>query len=128
MLRGIFRKRRHLLHLLFQTAIECLRDAFCTRLGLPEGRIAAAAAVHTFGDSLVFHPHLHLFADWYGGRESNFLAASQPGPQPRLRATAPRAVRGCAWRRGWLQRSCQHKCVPKLQFGNERLDFYCRGE
>jgi hypothetical protein len=62
MLRGIFRKRRHLLHLLFQTATECLRDTFRTRLGLPEGRIAAAAAVHTFGDYLVFHPHLHLFA------------------------------------------------------------------
>ncbi len=50
MLRGIFRKRRHLLHLLFQTATESLRDAFRARLGLPAGRIAAAAAVHTFGD------------------------------------------------------------------------------
>ena len=46
MLRGIFRKRRHLLHLLFQTATECLRDAFRARLCLPGGRIAAAAAVH----------------------------------------------------------------------------------
>jgi hypothetical protein len=62
MLRGIFRKRRHLLHLLFQTATECLRDAFRIRLGLPDGRIAAAASVHTFGDYLVFHPHLHVFA------------------------------------------------------------------
>ena len=62
MLRGIFRKRRHLLHLLFQTATKSLRDAFRARLGLPDGRIAAAAAVHTFGDYLVFHPHLHLFA------------------------------------------------------------------
>ena len=61
-LRGIFRKRRHLLHLLFQTATECLRDAFRIRLDLPGGRIAAAAAVHTFGDYLVFHPHLHVFA------------------------------------------------------------------
>ena len=62
MLRGIFRKRRNLLHLLFQTATECLRDAFRARLGMPGGRIAAAAAVHTFGDYLVFHPHLHVFA------------------------------------------------------------------
>ena len=62
MLRAIFRKRRHLLHLLFQTATECLRDAFRARLDLPGGRIAAAAAVHTFGDYLVFHPHLHVFA------------------------------------------------------------------
>ena len=61
MLRGIFRKRRHLLHHLFQTAIESLRDAFRARLGLPGGRIATAA-VYTFGDYLVFHPHLHIFA------------------------------------------------------------------
>ena len=61
-LRGIFRKRRHLLHLLFQSATECLRDAFRVRLDLPGGRIAAAAAVHTFGDYLVFHPHLNVFA------------------------------------------------------------------
>ena len=50
MLRGIFRKRRRLLDLLFQTATECLRDAFRARLDLPGGRIAAAAAVHIFGD------------------------------------------------------------------------------
>ena len=61
MLRGIFRKRRHLLHILFPTATECLRDAFRDRLALPGGRIAAAA-VHTFGDYLVFRPHPHVLA------------------------------------------------------------------
>ena len=30
-LRGIFRKRRHLLDLLFRTSIECLRDWFRIR-------------------------------------------------------------------------------------------------
>jgi len=44
MLRGIFRKRRHLLHLLFQTATATLRDAFRTRLALPDGRIAREQA------------------------------------------------------------------------------------
>ena len=34
MLRGIFRKRRHLLHLLFQTATDTLRDAFRIRTRL----------------------------------------------------------------------------------------------
>ena len=58
-LRGIFRKRRHLL---FRTAIECLRDWFRTRLDLPDGQLAAIAAVQTFGDYLVFHPHLHVLA------------------------------------------------------------------
>jgi hypothetical protein len=61
-LRGIFRKRRHLLTHLFHTATTCLRDAFRTVLNLPDGRLAAAAAVHTFGDYLVFHPHLHVLA------------------------------------------------------------------
>jgi len=61
-LRGIFRKRRHLLTHLFHSATTCLRDAFRTVLNLPDGRLAAAAAVHTFGDYLVFHPHLHVLA------------------------------------------------------------------
>ena len=61
-LRGIFRKRRHLLTLLFHTATETLRDAFRTRLDLPDGKLGAIAAVHTFGDYLIFHPHLHVLA------------------------------------------------------------------
>ena len=62
LLRGIFRKRRELLHHLFRTAIDTLRDWFRARLDLPDGRLAAVAAVHTFGDYLVFHPHLHVLA------------------------------------------------------------------
>jgi hypothetical protein len=61
-LRGIFRKRRHLLTHLFHTATSTLQDAFRTRLGLPRGRIGAIAGVHTFGDYLIYHPHLHVLA------------------------------------------------------------------
>lgn len=61
-LRGIFRKRRKLLHLLFKASIECLRDWMRLRLDLPDGQLAAIAAVQTFGDYLVFHPHLHVLA------------------------------------------------------------------
>jgi hypothetical protein len=61
-LRSIFRKRRRLLTHLFQSATDCLRDHFRSRLNLPIGRLAAAAALHTFGDYLVFHPHLHILA------------------------------------------------------------------
>ena len=32
------------------------------RLGLPDGQLAAIAAVQTFGDYLGFHPHLHVLA------------------------------------------------------------------
>ena len=61
-LRGIFRKRRKLLTLLFREAIACLRDWFRLRLALPEGELAAVAGVRSFGDYLVFHPHLHVLA------------------------------------------------------------------
>ena len=61
-LRGIFRKRRRLLTHLFHTATTTLQDAFRTRLNLPQGRIGAIAALHTFGDYLIFHPHLHILA------------------------------------------------------------------
>jgi hypothetical protein len=33
-----------------------------TRLALPDGKLGAIAAVHTFGDYLIFHPHLHVLA------------------------------------------------------------------
>jgi len=61
-LRGIFRKRRKLLTILFQEATGCLRDWFRARLDLPDGELAAITGVQTFGDYLVFHPHLHVLA------------------------------------------------------------------
>ncbi len=61
-LRGIFRKRRKLLIHLFHTATATLQDAFRNRLNLPVGKLGAIAAVHTFGDYLIFHPHLHVLA------------------------------------------------------------------
>ena len=62
MLRGIFRKRRHLLDHLFKTATESLRDWMRLQLDLPDGKLAAIAGVQTFGDYLVFHPHLHILS------------------------------------------------------------------
>ena len=49
-LRGIFRKRRQLLSLLFQSAIDTLAESFRLQLGLPERKLGAVAAVHTFHD------------------------------------------------------------------------------
>jgi hypothetical protein len=44
-----------------------------TRLGIPDGQLAAIAAMQTFGDYLVFHPHLHaLAATWRVDRENRF--------------------------------------------------------
>ena len=61
-LRGIFRKRKKLLTHLFHTAIDTLRDYFRIRLSLPDGKLGAIAALHTFGDYLIFHPHVHVLA------------------------------------------------------------------
>ncbi len=61
-LRGIFRKRRQLLTHLFHTATGTLQQIFRARLNLPDGKLGAIAAVHTFGDYLIFHPHLHVLA------------------------------------------------------------------
>ena len=69
-LRGIFRKRRKLLTLLFREAIACLRDWFRLRLALPEGELAAVAGVQSFGDYLVFRnysgPHNKKIQDFSG--------------------------------------------------------------
>ena len=59
-LRSIFRKRRKLLTHLFQQSIEALKLWMQTTLELPHGQIAAIAVVHTFGDYLSFHPHIHI--------------------------------------------------------------------
>jgi hypothetical protein len=62
-----------------KTATDTLLESFRARLKLPDGRLAAVAAsplwpprrcgrlaavaaVHTFGDYLFFHPHLHVLA------------------------------------------------------------------
>ncbi|KAB2647790.1 MAG: hypothetical protein DVB27_02940 [Verrucomicrobia bacterium] len=57
--------------------------AFRARLGLPTGRLAVAAAVHTFGDYLVFHPHLHVFAaDGLFDEEGRFHAMPEESLAP----------------------------------------------
>ncbi len=56
------RTKIDLLHLLFKTATETLQEIFRDRLNLPDGKLGAIAAVHTFGDYLIFHPHLHVLA------------------------------------------------------------------
>ena len=86
-LRGIFRKRRQLLSLLFHSAIDTLTESFRLQLGLAEGKLGAVAAVHTFGDYLVFHPHLHvLVADGLFAPDGRFhcLPHGAIGPMTEL--------------------------------------------
>lgn len=64
MLRPYFRFDRGLLKELCRTANLCLVDFMRTVLGLPEGIAGIVMVIHTFGEYLDFHPHLHaLVAD-----------------------------------------------------------------
>jgi hypothetical protein len=64
MLRPYFRYDRDLLKDLCRVAHECLIEFLRTSLGLPEGVPGIVMAIHTFGEYLDFHPHLHaLVAD-----------------------------------------------------------------
>jgi uncharacterized Zn finger protein (UPF0148 family) len=99
-LRGIFRKRRQLLSHFFHTATETLRDAFRTRLNLPDGKLGAIAAVHTFGDYLIFHPHLHVLAAVglftprpKGNKPSATSEPTPTKPAAKLRSSPDRIIR-----------------------------------
>jgi hypothetical protein len=64
MLRPYFRFDRDLLKDLCRLAHECLLEYLRDTLDLPEGLPGIVMAIHTFGEYLDFHPHLHaLVAD-----------------------------------------------------------------
>ncbi|HPG01359.1 MAG TPA: transposase zinc-binding domain-containing protein, partial [Kiritimatiellia bacterium] len=64
MLRPYFRFDRDLLKDLCRLAHECLLEYLRATLDLPEGLPGIVMAIHTFGEYLDFHPHLHaLVAD-----------------------------------------------------------------
>ncbi len=64
MLRPYFRFDRHLLKDLCRLAHECLLEYLRATLDLPEGLPGIVMTIHTFGEYLDFHPHLHaLVAD-----------------------------------------------------------------
>ena len=64
MLRPYFRYNRDLLKQLCRIARDCLVDYQRAVLHLPEGVPGVVMVVHTFGEYLDFHPHLHaLVAD-----------------------------------------------------------------
>ena len=57
----------------FRVAHECPIEFLRTSLGLPEGVLGIVMAIHTFGEYLDFHPHLHaLVADGLFARSGVF--------------------------------------------------------
>jgi hypothetical protein len=60
LLRPYFRDHRDLLKDHCRIAHECVRDVMRTALDQPDGMPSIVMAIHTFGEYLDFHPHLHL--------------------------------------------------------------------
>ncbi|MDA1088379.1 MAG: transposase [Verrucomicrobia bacterium] len=73
MLRPYFRFDRDLLKALCRIAHECLLDFMRTTLNLPDGQPGIVMAIHTFGEYMDFHPHVHaLVADGLFARSGLF--------------------------------------------------------
>ena len=62
MFRPHFRFDRQLLKKLCLAVRESLRLYFREQLNLPDGEVALVMIIHTFGDYLNFHPHIHVLA------------------------------------------------------------------
>ena len=62
MLRVYFRYDRRLLGELCRVAAEVLVTSFRVMLGMPSAEPGLVVCVHSFGNLLNFHPHLHVMA------------------------------------------------------------------
>ena len=83
MLRPYFRFDRDLLKALCRIAHECLVEFMRTTLDLPDGLPGLVMAIHTFGEYLDFHPHLHaLVADGLFVREGLFHVLPEVSLKP----------------------------------------------
>ena len=76
MLRTYFRYDRDLLKDLCAVAYECLREYLTTSLAMPAGVPGVVMTIHTFGEYLDFHPHLHaIVADGLFSDDGSFHVA-----------------------------------------------------
>lgn len=83
MLRPYFRFDRNLLKDLCHLAHECLLEYLRATLSLPDGLPGLVMAIHTFGEYLDFHPHLHaLVADGLFVRSGLFYVLPEVSLKP----------------------------------------------
>jgi hypothetical protein len=83
MLRPYFRFDRDLLKDLCRIAHECLLEYLRATLDLPEGLPGIVMAIHTFGEYLDFHPHLHaLVVDGLFARSGLFYCLPNVSLKP----------------------------------------------
>jgi hypothetical protein len=78
MLRPYFQRHRHMLKRLCTLAQKSLREYLRTALDCPEGVPGIILTLHTFGEYLDFHPHIHaLVADGLFVRSSSNADSSR---------------------------------------------------
>ena len=83
MLRPYFRNNRDLLKDLCHIAHESIFDYMKTILRMPHGIPGIVMTIHTFGEYLDFHPHLHaLVADGLFARSGMFHVLPRTGIKP----------------------------------------------
>jgi len=83
MLRPYFRFDRDLLKDFCRLAQECLVEYMQTTLGLPDGLPGIVMAIHTFGEYMDFHPHVHaLVADGLFARSGLFYVLPDVSLKP----------------------------------------------
>ena len=80
MFRHCFRYDRNLLKKLCLSVRESLRIYFREQLHLHDGQPGLVMVIHTFGDYLNFHPHIHvLAADGLFGENGMFHVSPENG-------------------------------------------------
>ena len=96
MLRPYFQRHRRLLKRLCALAHESLREYLRTAMDCPKGVPGVIMTLHTFGEYLDFHPHVHaMVADGLFVRDlPETPPASPPAPAPSGPATAPHPASG----------------------------------
>jgi len=122
-LRPYFRFDRDLLKDLCRLAHECLLDYLCATLDLPDGLPGIVMAIHTFGEYLDFHPHLHaLVADGLFVRSGLFYVLPDVTLKPLEELFRPRVITFLVDKgllppaRAEMLRGCAHldPCTPAL--------------
>lgn len=100
MLRAYFRYDRRLLGDLCRVAAEVLAVSFRVLLGKPEADPGLVICVHTFGNLLNFHPHLHVMAKDGAFTSDGVFTTCRQRAWRRSRSCSATGCAGCSSAKG----------------------------
>jgi hypothetical protein len=104
--------RQHIAH-------DCLLEFMRTALGLPDGLPGIVMAIHTFGEYLDFHPHLHPSRLYYRFPHES----ARSGRSQRAGARAARKAISYHWQNRSVTSNAQHPTSNAQGGGGEFLVF-----